>query len=252
MPLINLEWLYATILLSLRLGPVMFMTPVMGTSYAPGVVKALLALGLSSLVVLGMGWSITIPSTVWGLMLPALAELMTGMLLAYGVQTAFGALSFAGRLLDTQMGLGMAGMIDPMSKQSSALFGVVLNLLAVAYVFAIDGHHMLLRGLVYSVEKLPLGSVWRDLTVATVSAQFGVVFSLGLAFLAPILMVLFFMEIGIALMARSMPQLNAFLVSIPAKIGIGLILLVALLPMSHGAFERWFASILYFWDGVLF
>lgn len=251
MPLIETGWLYATMLLSLRLGPVMFMTPIMGTSYVPGVVKGLLSLALSALMVQAMGWSSQMPATAMGMLVPAMAELVTGLLLAYGVQTAFGALSFAGRLMDTQMGLGLASLIDPLSRQSSALFGVILDLLAVAYVFAIDGHHMLLQGLAYSVEKLPLGQTLHGLSIEMVSAQFGMVFSLGLMLLAPVLVTLFFVEIGIALMARSMPQFNAFLVSIPAKIGIGLLLLATMLPMFGGALERWFTSILRFWDLVL-
>lgn len=229
----------------------MFMTPVMGTSYVPGAVKGLLTLALSALIVQGMGWSQPMPLTVWAVALPALTELLTGMLLAYGVHTAFGALAFAGRLLDSQMGLGLAGVINPLSRQSSALFAAVLDLLAVAYIFAVNGHHMLLRALIYSVERLPLGAVWRSVTISGVVAQFGSVFSLGLVFLAPVIVTLFFTEVGIALMARSMPQLNAFLVSIPAKIGIGLLLLAILLPLCGGTLERWFSSMLRFWNGVL-
>jgi flagellar biosynthetic protein FliR len=245
-----MRWVYTSILLSLRLGPILFLTPLMGTSYVPGAVKGLLTLGLSALMVLALEWSLPLPTSLGGL-LSMLTELATGLFLAYGIQVAFGSLAFAGRLLDTQMGLGLAGMINPMSKQPSALFAVVLDLIAVAYVFAIDGHHLLMRTVMYSVEKLPLGGGWYGLTLTTIMTQFGLVFSLGLTLLAPVLLVLFFVEVGGALMARSMPQLNAFLLLIPAKIAIGLLLLALLLPSFNGILERWFTSILIFWDKVL-
>ena len=249
---VDLGWLYATVLLSLRLGPVVVMTPLMGAGYLPGFVKGIFALGLSAFLVLAMSWHFMVPDTVWGLLIAALMELLTGMLLAYSVHVAFGVLSFAGRLLDSQMGLGMAGMFDPLSRQTSALFGMILNLLAVAYVFAINGHYMVLQALVYSVEKLPLGQMVRGLDMAMITAQFGLVFSLGLLLVAPIIFMLFFVEVGIALMARSMPQFNAFLVSIPAKIAIGLGLMMMFIPFLGGGLERWFRSILQFWDVVLF
>lgn len=249
--MIDLNGFYAVLLLALRMGPAMFMTPIMATGYLPGVVKGLMSLGLAAVMVSSMNMIAEVPLTFWAFFLPLLSELLTGFLLAFGVHIAFGALAFAGRLLDTQIGLGMAGMLDPLSKQAAAVFGVLLNLLAVAYVFAIDGHYMLLRTLVFSVQVLPLGQVWQGITIAAITAQFGVVFSLGLMLFAPVLLVLFLVEVGIALMARSMPQFNAFLVSIPAKIGIGLTLMAVFLPMAGGVFERWFQHILLFWEWVL-
>ncbi|MDY7038336.1 MAG: glycosyltransferase, partial [Thermodesulfobacteriota bacterium] len=108
-------------------------------------------------------------------------ELVVGGLLAFGVFAAFAAFQFGGRVLDFQMGYGVANLIDPVTQAATPLIGTVLQLMAVITFYMLDGHHMIIRGLAFSLEQVPLGAPLQQLPMSAVVAQFGVMFSYGLA-----------------------------------------------------------------------
>src|SRR6185436_21069088 len=121
----------------------------------------------------------------------------------FGVFTAFAALLFGGRLLDIQIGFGIANVFDPVTRTQGPLVGTALNLMAIAVFFAIDGHHMLIRGLAYSLAQFPPGRPLSELNGAAVVAQFGVVFAYGLMIVAPAVIVLLLLDVGLAIAART-------------------------------------------------
>jgi len=241
---LDLTWLYASFLLSLRLAPVLLLTPVIGAANVPGVVRGLLGLSLAALMTYGLELRLVLPANGWVLAGQALTELFIGALLGFGVQCAFGALAFAGRLLDTQIGFGLSGVINPLTRRSGAAMGLAFELLAVAYVYAVNGHHMLLQAVVFLLEALPVGEPVSLVLAERAVGQFGVLFALALSLAAPLLIALFAIDVGVALISRSMPQFNAFVMAMPVKVGVGLAVLAVILPRLGGFFERWFASIL--------
>src|SRR5262252_2115767 len=65
----------------------------------------------------------------------AAAEALLGALLAFGVLTAFAAFQLAGRLLDLQLGFGVATLIDPATRGHAPLLGTLLSMAGVALFF---------------------------------------------------------------------------------------------------------------------
>lgn len=244
----GLAWLYTVFLLSLRLAPVLFLTPLLGVGVVPGAVKSLLVIGLSGLMAGQVSPWISAPSGMVLVVFQAGSALLSGCLLAYGIQVAFAALSLAGRVMDTQMGFGLAGVLNPLARQSTALSGWLLTLLAVAYLHATGGQYVLLRFFVLLLVDFPLGSAVSHASLLAAVKQSGLVFALGVALAAPVMIGLFLLDVGMALISRSMPQFNAFLVSIPVKVAAGLLFLAVLLPQLGRFFERWFTSILHYWS----
>ncbi|POZ60864.1 flagellar biosynthetic protein FliR [Chromobacterium alticapitis] len=240
---LEMGWLYATFLLSVRLAPVLLLSPVLGTASLPGPVRGLLGVALAALLSHAMRLDVPPPANGWLLTGHALTELFIGALLGFGVQAAFGALAFAGRLLDTQIGFGLAGVINPMTRQSGSVLGLMFELLAVAYLYAVNGHHMLVQAIALLLESLPIGQAASLQLAAMAVAQFGVLFLLALSLAAPLLIALFAIDVGVALISRSMPQFNAFVMAMPVKVGVGLAVLAVLLPRLGVFFEHWLATI---------
>ena len=244
---VDLSGLYAAFLLSIRMSPVFFMTPMLGSTAIPGVVKGVLSIALSAMMVAVLDLHVMLPGNGLTLFFQASKELFMGLLLGFGVQVAFGSLSFAGRLLDTQIGFGLAGVINPMTHQNSALTGLIFELLGVAYLYAINGHYMLLLAFRSLLEDSPLGlPVDSDIAMTAVH-QFGVLFVLGVSLAAPLMLTLFLMDVGIAIISRSMPQFNAFVMAMPVKVVAGVSLLALGLPLFGVFFERWLRSMLDYW-----
>jgi flagellar biosynthetic protein FliR len=123
--------------------------------------------------------------------------------------------------------------------------------LGVVVFFALDAHHALLRGLAFSVRQIPPGSWPHSLAAGAVVRQFGAVFTLSLALVAPVFSVLLLLEGGLAVISRMLPQMNVFFVGMPLKILLGLGLLAISAPMLAPVMGRTYASIFEYWTGVL-
>lgn len=243
----------ATLLLvSLRFGAVFLLSPLFSLGQVPRQFKLLFLLALSFLMMLSLHISpVAAPLGLGDLMLAAASELLLGALLAFGVFAAFGAFLFGGRLLDFQMGFAVANLIDPSTHTQTPLMGTVLNSAAVLTFFLLDGHHLLIRGLAYSLEAVPPGSLLQGFDVSAVAAQFGLMFVYGLALVAPAVITLLLLDVGMAVAARTMPQVNMFIVGIPLKIFAGLLVLALSLNYMAPLLERLYGSIFHFWQTVL-
>jgi len=242
-------WIAAVLLVSVRLGPLMILTPVLGSAEIPVRARVLFALALSALVVSNVhkGWAVDLSSAA-ALMSAAIVELVIGAVLAFGLLAAFAAFLFGGRLLDLQIGFGVATLIDPTTRGQAPLLGTLLNLVAVAVFFAVDGHHVLLRGFAQSLERVPPGTSWSSLPIGAVVAQFGVVFAYGLTIVAPAVFALLLLDVALALAGRTMPQMNVFIVAMPLKVVVGLLVLALSAGYLLPAMQRIFETIPRYWD----
>src|SRR5262249_37272141 len=167
----------------------------------------------------------------------ALSELVIGIAMVFGVFAAFGAFLFGGRLLDIQIGFGVANLFDPITRSQGPLIGTGLNLLAVAV------HHMLFRGIAYSLSRFPPGRSLTELQPGAIVEQFGVVFAYGLMVVAPAVIILLLLDVGLSIAARTMPQMNIFIVAMPLKVVVGLLTLAFSMRYLAPALERVFDSI---------
>jgi flagellar biosynthetic protein FliR len=149
------------------------------------------------------------------------------------------------------MGFGVATLIDPATRSQAPLMGTFLNLLAVMLFFAVDGHHMLIRGLVFSLAHIPPGASLTDINPAVVISQFGAMFVYGLIIVAPTLFSILLLDVGLAVMARTMPQVNIFIVSIPLKIFVGLFVTAASLHYMGPKIATIFESIFIYWQRLM-
>jgi len=137
---VDMTWLVAVMLVTLRLGAVMLMSPVFNFISLPLQVRVALTLALAALLVTGVGTARlgSIPNTLDGLAQSAVAELLIGTLLAFAMFAGFAVFQFAGRIMDTQLGFGVAGLIDPSTRSQAPLLGMMLNMAAVITFFLVD------------------------------------------------------------------------------------------------------------------
>lgn len=236
---------------SLRLSPLFMMAPVFGSIPMPIRVRVMVVLALSAMMVLGLKTEAPVFHSTTDFILAAVSEVVLGGALAFGLFAAFGAFLWGGRLLDMQIGFGVANLFDPITRAQAPLLGTALNMMAVAIFFAIDGHHWLIRGLAASFQYFPPGNARTEFDISAFSAQFGLMFSLGLALVAPVVFMLLLMDIALAAVSRTMPQVNIFIVSMPLKIVLGIFVLAVSLKYIRPVLDRIFGSVFTFWERVL-
>ncbi|HSW18709.1 MAG TPA: flagellar biosynthetic protein FliR [Ramlibacter sp.] len=254
-PALDSSWLATVFLLSLRLGAAFGMTPLLGRAGLPGSARMLLALSLAAALSLALPLT-AVPATVTGhlghLFVAAFSELAIGASLGLGIQLAFAAFSLAGRLLDTQVGFGMGQILDPMSNVKASILTTAFDQLAVLMFFLLNVHHVLLRGVAWSLERFPLGQPWPlSAGLVPLLKQVSAMFTLGFALAAPVVFCVLLVELALGVMAHSLPQMNMLMVGLPVKIVVGVLALALWAPEMGGVFSRIYQSIFSTWSQML-
>ena len=249
---VELALVISVLLVATRLSALFLLSPLFAAAGIPVMFRVLFVTGLGLVLVLALDIEPAQSPRSIGTLVQAMAfELVLGALFAFGVFAAFGAFLFGGRILDFQMGFGVANIIDPATNLQSPLIGTLLSMMAVATFFLLDGHHLIIRGIAFSLERIPPGSAPGAISLPAIVAQFGVMFTYGLALVAPAVITLLLLDAGMAIAARTMPQVNMFIVGLPLKIFVGLSVLAVSLNYMAPILKRIFESIFRFWNDVL-
>ena len=249
---ITIDWLIAVLLFATRLGMVLFLTPLMGSVGVPKRIRVLVAFSLAVALVSGMEWpGVKGIHDMSGMLVAFVGELLWGGVLAFGLQAAFAAFMIGGRVVDMQVGFGLASLLDPVSRTQSPLLGSLYQMYAIAWFLAIDGHLAVVEGLVRSVELVPLGVVPTELPMAAMLGVFGMLCSLGVVLFGAAIVCLLLIDVGMGVASRVMPQANVFMLSIPIKAMSGLLLLMMSAVYAQPVMRRIFTEVFKYWDVVL-
>jgi len=249
---VDLSWPLSVLLISLRLAALLIMTPILSAIAMPMNTRFLLVLILAALLGAAFPQAQLAEHASWaGLLGSAVRELILGLAMGLGIMVVFAAFSLAGRLLDVQMGFGLGQIFDPVMRTQIPVLSMLFGLLAMASFFAAEGHHAVLRGLAWSLERYPTGQglVGPD-ALAGLIRESGGIFSLGLALVAPVVLVLLLLESGLGLLSRSLPQSNMFMLGIPIRVLSGLAALALWLAMANPVVAGIFRGMLRAWEGL--
>ena len=155
-----------------------------------------------------------------------------GVVLGFAVLLLFMGIQFAGQLAGLQMGFGIVNVIDPQSQDQISIIGQFLNILAILLILSLDGHHIILNGLMASFDTVPLGGVvLKASIVQKMIVLTSELFTIAIKISAPILISLFLVSVAMGVLARTVPQMNVFIVGFPVQLAVGLFVLVASLPL---------------------
>lgn len=220
---------------SLRYLPVLAIPALSPLSWAPGLVRVILLLAFSWLTVLASPAAAS--PGYWrqpvGLLLSCASELLIGLTFGLAILLPQAAISLAARLADMQAGLSAASLFNPGGQhEPESMLGTVLMLAATVLFFTMDLHLLLFQALSASVKALPLGLMGVHLDMDGFFAMVGSSFILGLAVLAPVILGLFLVDLGVAYATRSMPQANVYFLALPLKVAVALILLAMTLAFA--------------------
>ena len=215
-------------LLLVRPAMLVAIAPAFGGVYIPAPVKV----GLTMLIALGLAPSVAVPPTSGdaALTLVILHEMAIGLSLAFVMRTVIVGVEFAGHLSSYQIGFSYGATIDPISGVRNTMLVSLYGSLATLTFLATNGHHALLRALVASYARLPIGAgeVNQSLPQA-VRDILAMVFVIGLRLAAPVVIVLLIVELGIGLISRTAPSLSFMVIGYPIRIIVGLLVVAALI-----------------------
>jgi flagellar biosynthetic protein FliR len=219
---------------SARAAAWLVVAPPFSSAAVPGQIKALLSVALA-LPLLGRT-DLQLPSTDTASVISALVwQVLTGAALGFLCYLVFAAVQTAGDLIDVSGGFSLGFVYDPMLQSGNAVMGRLYQMTALTLLLASGGYLVVLQGFLASYKLVPLDG---GLDVGSVSeAVSGATSGLLLAaaqIAGPILAVLLLADIGLGLLTRAAPALNAFSLGFPLKILITLLIVGSALVTMPG------------------
>ncbi len=160
-------------------------------------------------------------------------EMIVGLSLGFVVKLFFQIYPFVGSLLSMQGGLSMSVVMDPTSGTQATQIGRLYNLGLVVIFIQSGGYHWFIKTLIESFDLIPIGkAVFSDNIAMGMVETMGVYFELGLKLSMPIVGVILVVDFAMGILARTVPQMNMFVVGIPIKMIILFVLLIMMMNVT--------------------
>lgn len=159
-------------------------------------------------------------------------EFILGLGAALALRLLFSAVRIGGTLIDSELSFLAAEQFNPMISIQGGLFNRFLGLAGLYYFWTLDYAPLLLMGLHKSFLLVPLGSLQVGLGNYDMLVRLGSnAFVSGLVIAAPIIAMMFFLNVSIAFLAKLVQGINIFYESFTLRIIVGSAGVIFFLPL---------------------
>ena len=215
-------------LMFIRVSGILISSPIFGRKNVPSMSK----IGFCVILTIVFVMSVPEPSVFpvyrnmleYGLV--CVKELLFGVAMGFVLTTMFNVVMTAGAIMDYQIGYSMASIYDPQNNTQTPVTGSFFNIMLIVSFFSLDGHLRLIEVLYKTVEAVPIGAAAAPPAIMWVAAEvMSSAFVLSVMVAMPVLAAGLVLEIALGAMIKTVPQMNMFVVGIPFKIILGLLML---------------------------
>jgi flagellar biosynthetic protein FliR len=243
--LIFTRWLVMTIFI-----------PFLGAALLPALVRLSLSMLLSIISFLMIfetsvfpDFSITLIAALF------VKEALVGFIIGFFISLIFYAYDLFGQTIDIARSASNAKLLVPELKQQSSVMGTLLFQLALALFFSLDLHIPALKSLYQSFERFPplllTTNLYSPYVLGLCSRIIATLFELALRLSLPVVFTCFLIDLGFGFLNRIAPQINAYFLSLPAKMIGGLIMLFFLIPLVIDDFLQHHDHMIVFFKSLL-
>ncbi len=235
---VTISQLKVFFLIAARMSGIFLVAPVFGSRNVPVLSKLVFSFLVALILYPIIKKPAIIPDNLFLYTGMTIKEVAVGVLLGFFAILIFVGVQFAGHLMDLQIGYGIVNIIEPQSGAQVSLIAQFIYLFAILAFLLFNGHHILLSALMNSYDTVPLaaftfsGKLMEHLTLTTTQ-----MFVIGLKIAMPVLAVLFLAEVAMAFVARTVPQINVFIVGFPVRIALGIAFVGLSLPFFVYVFK---------------
>ena len=227
------------LLIFVRVASFVYIAPFFSMSNTPSRVRVGLAFFISVLLYQTGPEQEVVYDTLTGYTIIVMKEAVAGFLIGFGANLCTAVVSFAGQIADMEMGLSMASLFDPATKQQTTITGVYYNYMVLLLLMISGMHRYLLKALAETYELIPInGAVFHDDALLQALITFmGDYIIVGFRICLPIFAVMIILNAVLGILAKVSPQLNMFAVGIQMKVLVGFCVLfvtTAMLPDAAG------------------
>lgn len=242
----NPDDLIAFMLILVRVATFIFIVPAFGGYIISSKFKIIMSFVISFVVYLAIRPECiqAVPHTMILLILSSVRECVVGLLIGLTTGIVFYAVMVAGRVIGSQMGIGLASVIAPKSGGRIGVLSQFYYLFALVLFVTVNGHQMLLSGLMESFRFLPAGELsipvqsMRELLLLSNN-----VFIVAIQIASSLMVMLLLVSASLGVIARTVPQMNIFIVGLPLRLFVALIGMSIAIPYISAALVELFRKI---------
>lgn len=224
------------LLVFVRMTGIFVMSPIFGRRTVPATYK----IGLAFLMALIVCQNVQVPDlSVYGTLsawiLLGMKEFLVGLALGFIAYAVTAAMYVAGQLIDMRIGFGMVNVFDPVSNIQIPITADFYIVLTTLFLLISDGHLLMLHTLAQSYDKMPLGAL--TLTAPAIEQMIrlmGSIFEIGFRIAMPVTVAILVTDMALGIISKSVPQMNVFMLGMPVKILLGLVMLLVTLASFRG------------------
>jgi flagellar biosynthesis protein FliR len=218
-----------------RITPLFVVAPLFSSPMIPtavrGVVGVAFAIGLTGIAMHGQH----IPGDPLPVAELLVVNMLVGLLLAFAVGVVFAAVQTAGGLVDNLSGFSFGATVDPLNGNQGGTFSELYGLVGTMLFIAIGGDAWILNGLARTFSLVPLTKAPQlgPMIAGAETASASIILS-GVEVAAPAILALLITDVAFGLVSKVVPQMNAFSVAFPLKVGVAMLVVAASLPFLGG------------------
>lgn len=221
-----------------RMSGFIFTAPFFNLKNVPFRAKLGLTIGLAVIVFETLPDKSLQYTGVIGYALLIAGEMLAGLTLGFMANICYQILSFAGQLMDLEMGFSMINEMDPVTSAQVTVSGNFYSYAVMLMMMVTYMHHYLIEALVDSFTLVPVGGVHFNPLIYSVAAKFMVdYFVLAFRIILPVFAAILIVNTVLAILARVAPQMSLFVIGIQLKVLIGLAVMIIMVKMLPGISE---------------
>jgi flagellar biosynthetic protein FliR len=159
-------------------------------------------------------------------------EALAGAIMGFFANIAYQIISFAGQLIDMEIGFSMVNELDPLTSMQTTITANFYGYLVLLMMMITDLHHYFIKAVIESFQVIKLGEVNLNPGIYQLMVQFVVdYFIIGFRIVLPVFAAILVVNTILAILAKIAPQMNMFVIGMQLKVFVGLIVLALIIEL---------------------
>lgn len=221
------------IMVFMRLVGMMRLAPALSKSEIPSMVRLSFAI-ICTVILVGI-IKPTAPPDGTPIFLCMFLNFLFGALIGFVANCILSAVLAGGDMINTQMGLSSAMIMDPSTKSQVSVMANFFSVLALLIFLYSGGIYWLINAFIKSFQLYPMYIVdfhfEHYINVQYLSEITGNILFMGLHIAGPVLLATLAQDIILGIISKTAPQVNVFSLSFLFKPVMGAFILIVILPM---------------------
>lgn len=228
----TIEDFEAFLLILVRISGFIFTAPFFSLRNVPNRVKAGLAIFMAAILFYSVSYTTPEYNSVIDFAVLIVGEALAGAIMGFFANIAYQIITFAGQIIDMEIGFSMINEIDPATSIQTTITANFYGYAILLMMMITNLHHFFIKAIIDSFQVVGLGKVSINPGTYQLMARFITdYFIIGFRIVLPVFASILVVNTILAILAKIAPQMNMFVIGMQLKIFVGLFVLILVIEM---------------------